>query len=75
MSGFEPPRQVDIVLMFDSFHHCQDPADLVRRLGRATSRFLLVEPHAARMPSLESGACPSSSQAISPEPSPEPISS
>ena len=45
MSGFEPPRQVDIVLMFDSFHHCQDPADLVRRLGRATSRFLLVEPH------------------------------
>ncbi len=39
-----PPR-VDIVLMFDSFHHASDPAALVRRVGQVTSRLLLIEPH------------------------------
>jgi SAM-dependent methyltransferase len=45
MARHEPRRPVDLVLMFDAFHHADAPADLVRRLGAWTSGFLLVEPH------------------------------
>jgi len=42
---FEPDTRCDLVAMFDAFHHLLDPEGFVQRLGRATDRFLLVEPH------------------------------
>lgn len=41
---FRPDRPVDLVTMFDAFHHLVDPKKLVRRMRDAVSRFLLVEP-------------------------------
>ena len=38
------PEAVDIVLMYDSFHHLLDPAGFVRSLSPTVARFLLVEP-------------------------------
>jgi SAM-dependent methyltransferase len=38
------PEGVDIVLMYDSFHHLLDPAAFVRALKPSVSRFVLVEP-------------------------------
>jgi SAM-dependent methyltransferase len=35
---------VDVVMMFDSFHHLLDPAAFIARMGAVTRRFLLVEP-------------------------------
>jgi SAM-dependent methyltransferase len=39
-----PLEDVDIVLMYDSFHHLLDPQAFVRRVAPKVSRFLLVEP-------------------------------
>jgi len=41
---FLPDGPVDIVTMFDAFHHLVDPKRFVRRMRDAVSRFLLVEP-------------------------------
>ena len=39
-----PAGPVDIVLLFDSFHHLLDPAGFVAKWRGFTSRFLLLEP-------------------------------
>jgi SAM-dependent methyltransferase len=44
VTGFEPDAPVGMVLLFDSFHHLTAPSAFVERLGRFTSRFLLIEP-------------------------------
>jgi SAM-dependent methyltransferase len=41
---FEPDHAIDLVTLFDAFHHLIDPAMFVERLGRFTNRFLLIEP-------------------------------
>ncbi len=41
---FEPAGAVDLVMMFDAFHHLADPAAFVKRVGRFSRRFLLIEP-------------------------------
>ena len=41
---FQPERPVDLVLMFDSFHHVTRPKLFLERLGQSSSRFLLIEP-------------------------------
>jgi SAM-dependent methyltransferase len=41
---FLPDRSVDLVTMFDAFHHLKDPKRFVRRTGESVSRFLLIEP-------------------------------
>ena len=41
---FEPDQPVDLVVMFDSFHHMTAPETFVDRMGRFSSRFLLIEP-------------------------------
>jgi len=41
---YEPRGPVDLVMMFDAFHHLTNPAAFVRRLGKFSRRFLLVEP-------------------------------
>jgi len=45
MASYEPRGPVDLVLMFDAFHHVDAPATLIERLGGWTSSFLLIEPH------------------------------
>ncbi len=42
--SFAPSAPVDLVTMFDSFHHLLDPAAFVRRMGEYTAQFLLIEP-------------------------------
>jgi SAM-dependent methyltransferase len=39
-----PPRDIDIVLMFDAFHHLTHPSELVHRLRSGGTRFALIEP-------------------------------
>jgi SAM-dependent methyltransferase len=41
---FRPAAPVDLVMMFDAFHHVLDPAELVGRLRPFCSKFFLVEP-------------------------------
>jgi len=41
---YEPPDAIDLVVMFDAFHHVLDPAAFVSRLGARASRFFLIEP-------------------------------
>lgn len=41
---FEPDGRVDLVAMFDAFHHLVDPAGFVNRVAGHTDRFLLIEP-------------------------------
>lgn len=41
---YTPARPVDLVTMFDAFHHLVNPRALVRRLDAWTGRFLLIEP-------------------------------
>jgi len=41
---FRPSAPVDLVMMFDAFHHLLDPAGLVSRLRPFCSRFFLLEP-------------------------------
>ena len=42
--SFEPEPSVDVVLMFDSFHHLTDPQAFVARMARRVDRFVLIEP-------------------------------
>lgn len=44
MGNFIPESNVDIVLMFDSFHHLTDPQQFIHRIGKFSTRFLLIEP-------------------------------
>ena len=41
---YTPAQPVDLVTMFDAFHHLTDPQTLVGRLGAWSRRFLLIEP-------------------------------
>jgi len=40
----EPASDVDLVVMFDAFHHVLDPAAFVTRVGARASKFFLIEP-------------------------------
>jgi SAM-dependent methyltransferase len=44
LTTFVPDARVDLVVMFDAFHHLVDPAAFVARLGTYTDRFFLIEP-------------------------------
>jgi SAM-dependent methyltransferase len=44
VEDFLPNGPVDLVTMFDAFHHLVDPKNFIRRMRDAASRFLLVEP-------------------------------
>ena len=44
MEAFEPHDDVDLVAMFDAFHHLLDPRSFIARMARRTNRFLLIEP-------------------------------
>jgi SAM-dependent methyltransferase len=44
VEAFALPRDFDMVLMFDSFHHLADPRRLVERLQKSVGRFFLIEP-------------------------------
>ena len=41
---FAPDGPVDLIVMFDSFHHITGPGGFVSRMSRFSSRFLLIEP-------------------------------
>ena len=41
---YEPRTPVDLVMMFDAFHHLFDPRAFVSRLRRSTKGFFLIEP-------------------------------
>jgi SAM-dependent methyltransferase len=41
---YEPRTPVDLVMMFDAFHHLLDPRAFVSRLRRSTKGFFLIEP-------------------------------
>lgn len=41
---FLPEKEVDLVCLFDAFHHLMDPAGFVERMSEFTSRFMLLEP-------------------------------
>ena len=42
----ESADAVDLVMMFNAFHHLADPKMFVRRMGQFCRRFVLVEPNA-----------------------------
>ena len=44
LQTFEPDGPVDLVLMFDAFHHLTEPAAFVKHISRFCERFLLIEP-------------------------------
>jgi len=44
MVNYVPDSNVDIVLMFDSFHHLTNPKQFINRFGNFSTRFLLIEP-------------------------------
>lgn len=41
---YVPLKTVDAVMMFDAFHHLEKPKSFIRRMGKFTSLFLLIEP-------------------------------
>jgi SAM-dependent methyltransferase len=44
LETFNPQAPVDLIVMFDAFHHVLDPAGFVARLRPFCSRFFLIEP-------------------------------
>lgn len=44
VATYVPDGPVDLVMMFDAFHHMVDPAGFVSRVGAYTDRFFLIEP-------------------------------
>lgn len=44
VEDFEPRGKVDIILMFDSFHHLANPARFIQRMSYFSPRFTLIEP-------------------------------
>jgi SAM-dependent methyltransferase len=47
VEGFVPSEPVDLIVMFDAFHHLLNPQEFVARMGSRCSRFFLVEPAGA----------------------------
>ena len=41
---FTPSKTVDLIIMFDAFHHLENPHAFIRRMSKFTSEFLLLEP-------------------------------
>ena len=41
---FRPSTPIDLIMMFDAFHHLMDPAGFVQRLRAETTKFFLIEP-------------------------------
>ena len=41
---YTPPDRVDLVTLFDSFHHLTQPAAFVKRVGPHVGRWALIEP-------------------------------
>jgi SAM-dependent methyltransferase len=44
LQTFEPQTGVDLVVMFDAFHHLTAPAEFVKRMAHYCHRFFLIEP-------------------------------
>jgi len=44
LTVYVPDHRVDLVTLFDAFHHLVDPAGFVARIGAYTDRFFLIEP-------------------------------
>ena len=44
LAAYSPSDRVDLVAMFDAFHHLLEPAAFVRQASRYADRFFLVEP-------------------------------
>ncbi|HET7697590.1 MAG TPA: class I SAM-dependent methyltransferase [Vicinamibacterales bacterium] len=44
VARYAPAGRVDVVMMFDAFHHLLDPAAFVRHASAFTDRFFLIEP-------------------------------
>jgi SAM-dependent methyltransferase len=44
LESFSPAQAVDLITLFDSFHHVLNPAGLLARLQPGCPRFFLVEP-------------------------------
>jgi SAM-dependent methyltransferase len=49
LERYQPPARVDLVLMFDAFHHLLAPAAFIERVGKAADRFFLIEPAGNRV--------------------------
>jgi SAM-dependent methyltransferase len=44
LTRYVPSARVDLITMFDAFHHVIDPAAFVTRVSAYTDRFFLIEP-------------------------------
>ena len=44
LAAYSPSARVDLVAMFDAFHHLLDPAAFVQQASRYADRFFLIEP-------------------------------
>jgi SAM-dependent methyltransferase len=44
LETFDPPPGVDLITMFDAFHHVLAPDAFIARVGRACERLFLIEP-------------------------------
>ena len=44
LTSYAPGTRIDMVTMFDAFHHLVDPAGFVARIGARTDRVFLIEP-------------------------------
>jgi SAM-dependent methyltransferase len=44
LTAYAPEGRVDLVTMFDAFHHVLDPAGFVARVSTYADRFFLIEP-------------------------------
>jgi SAM-dependent methyltransferase len=44
LAAYSPRDRVDLVAMFDAFHHLLEPAAFVRQASRYADRFFLIEP-------------------------------
>ena len=44
VSSYAPPERVQLVMLFNAFHHLLDPAGFVARFRPLTGGFLLIEP-------------------------------
>jgi SAM-dependent methyltransferase len=44
LAAYSPGERVDLIAMFDAFHHLLEPEAFVRHAGRFADRFFLVEP-------------------------------
>ncbi|MFO7980808.1 MAG: methyltransferase domain-containing protein [Candidatus Aminicenantes bacterium] len=42
--AYTPSNPVDLVMLFDAFHHLEKPRSFVKKMGKFTRHFLLIEP-------------------------------